>query len=230
MENTILVVEDLSEYHMLIQMSLGYKYKIDFAATVGRARDLLKSNTYELILLDVLLPDGSGLDLCREIHLSPQHQNTPIIFLTAKNSTSDKVLGFSIGVDDYIVKPFDPSELAARVDLRIMKSQKKKQTAENFKKRPMRFELSGFRLYLEDSLNEKKIDVTPIEFKILLKLAQNSNRVFSRQQILDSVWGHDVYIDDRSIDRHISSIRKKIEPYQKMIKTVSGIGYEFKEA
>ena len=229
MENKILVVEDQAEYHKLIQMALTYKYKIDIATTLAEARTHLQSNAYALILLDVLLPDGSGLDLCREIHMDQKHLDTPIIFLTAKNSTSDKVLGLSIGVDDYIVKPFDPSELAARIDLRILKSTKKKKESENFIAGPLRFELTGFRLYIKDSDLEKKVDITPIEFKILLKLAQNNSHVFSRQQILDNIWGHDVYIDDRSIDRHISSIRKKINPYQNAIKTVSGIGYEFKD-
>ncbi len=228
MENKILVVEDLQEYQKLIQVCLGYKYQMDFADTLGAARLKLKTNDYKLILLDVLLPDGSGFDFCREIQADPRHPEIPIIFLTAKSSTSDKVLGISIGVDDYIVKPFDPAELVARVDLRILKASRKKQIEENFKKGPLRFELSGLRLYVETDETEKKVEVTPIEFKILLKLAQNTNRVFSRQQILDSVWGYNVFIDDRSIDKHISSIRKKIEPHQKSIKTVSGIGYEFK--
>jgi DNA-binding response OmpR family regulator len=227
-DNKILVVEDLPEYHKLIQVCLGYKYQIDIADTLASARQKLKINTYKLILLDVLLPDGSGFDFCREIQAEENSQETPIVFLTAKNSTSDKVLGFSIGVDDYIVKPFDPAELVARVDLRILKAMKKRQIEENFKKGPLRFELAGLRLYVENQDTEKKVDMTPIEFKILLKLAQNTNRVFSRQQILDSVWGYNVFIDDRSIDKHISSIRKKIDPYQKFIKTVSGIGYEFK--
>ena len=228
MDNKILLVEDLVEFQNLVKISLGYKYQVDVADTIRTAKLKLKSNTYSLLLLDVLLPDGSGMDLCREIQSDPQYQNIPIVFLTSKDSISDKVLGFSIGVDDYIVKPFDPAELSARVDVRIMKSLIKKQAIENFKKGPFRFELSGLRLFIENSNEEKKVEITPIEFKILLKLAQNTNRVFSRQQILDSVWGHDVYIDDRSIDRHISAIRKKIEPHQKSINTVSGIGYEFK--
>lgn len=228
MDNKILLVEDLVEFQNLVKVSLGYKYQVDVAETMSAARLKLKSNSYSLLILDVLLPDGSGMDLCREIQSDSQFQNIPIVFLTSKDSISDKVLGFSIGVDDYIVKPFDPAELSARVDVRIMKSLFKKQAIENFRKGPFRFELSGLRLFIQDSNDEKKIEITPIEFKILLKLAQNTNRVFSRQQILDSVWGHDVYIDDRSIDRHISAIRRKIEPHQKAINTVSGIGYEFK--
>lgn len=228
MDNRILVVEDALEYHKLIQVSLGYKYQIDYAATIQEARQFIANNVYQLILLDVMLPDGTGFELCSEIRAEAKNQDVPIIFLTAKNSTSDKVLGFSIGADDYVIKPFDTAELMARVDLRILKSLKKKHFEENFKKGPLRFDLSGLRLYIDDLQNEKKVEVTPIEFKILLKLAQNTNRVFSRQQILDSVWGVNVFIDDRSIDKHISSIRKKIEPHQKFIKTVSGIGYEFK--
>lgn len=228
MDNRILVVEDALEYHKLIQVSLGYKYQIDYASTIQQARQFIVNNVYQLILLDVMLPDGTGFDLCSQIRAEAKNQDVPIIFLTAKNSTSDKVLGFSIGADDYVIKPFDTAELMARVDLRILKSLKKKHFEENFKKGPLRFDLSGLRLYIDDLQVEKKVEVTPIEFKILLKLAQNTNCVFSRQQILDSVWGVNVFIDDRSIDKHISSIRKKIEPHQKFIKTVSGIGYEFK--
>ncbi len=228
MENKILVVEDMPEYHKMIQVCLGYKYQIDYVENIQDARTKLKSNEYQLILLDVVLPDGSGFDFCREIQSDPKFAETPVIFLTAMNTISDKILGLSIGVDDYIVKPFDPAELVARVDLRILKSKKRKNNIENFKRGALRFELYGLRLYIESDNAEKKIDVTPIEFKILLKLAQNTNRVFSRQQILDSVWGNNVYIDDRSIDKHISAIRKKIEPHHKYIRTVSGVGYEFK--
>jgi DNA-binding response OmpR family regulator len=228
MQNKILVIEDQIEFQKLIEVSLGYKYLIDVAENVSVARNKLKLQEYHLILLDVILPDGSGFDFCREIQADASLKDIPIIFLTSKTSTSDKVFGFSIGVDDYIDKPFDPAELLARVDIRILKAEKRKQNIDSVKKGSLRFEVSGLRLYVEENSFEKQVDVTPIEFKILLKLAQNTNRIFSRQQILDSVWGTNVYIDDRSIDKHISAIRKKIDPYQKYIKTVSGVGYEFK--
>lgn len=225
---SILVVEDQMEFQSLIGVSLGYKYAIDFANDIVSARKRILAKSYQLILLDVVLPDGSGFNFYREIQSNINCKDVPVIFLTSKSSTQDIVFGFSLGADDYIVKPFDPSVLLARVDIRILKSEKKKLSQNIFKRGSLKFELFGLKLLIDDNLNEKTIDVTPIEFKILLKLAQNSNRILSRQQIMDTVWGSNIYIDDRCIDKHISSIRKKIVPFDFYIKTISGVGYEFK--
>lgn len=228
MGSRILVVEDTIEFQKLIQATLGFKYTLDVVGSLAAARTRVMSSSYSLILLDVILPDGSGFDFCREVQFKSSNEETPIILLTAKTASSDKVLGFSIGVDDYITKPFDPVELLARVDSRIQKSIKKKELAENFKRGPFRFDVIGMAVFLEHENREQKIDMTPIEFKIFFKLAQNSNRVISRQQMLDSIWGHGVYIEDRCIDKHISTLRKKLTPHGRCIKTVSGIGYEFR--
>lgn len=225
----ILVVEDSPDASAILQSFLSFKFELDIAETLDQARQFLKKNRYELILLDVMLPDGLGFDFCCEIKRgSTDASQTPVIFLTAKNAVSDKVLGFSIGADDYITKPFEPAELMARIESKIIKAAKSREIAESFKAGPFRFELTNMSLFAENGSGEKKIEVTPIEFKLLLKLAQNRDRVFSRQQLIDTTWGASVHIDDRCVDKHISTIRKKIEPHQKSIKTVSGVGYEFR--
>lgn len=227
MEN-ILVVEDQLEFQKLIGVSLGYKFAVDYVSDLAAARNKILNKNYQLILLDVMLPDGSGFDFYREIQLMANSKDVPVVFLTSKSSTQDMVFGFAMGADDYIVKPFDPSELLARVSTRIAKSERKNQAQSYFKRGALKFEIFGLKLIIDENSQEKPVDVTPIEFKILLKLAQNSNRILSRQQILDAVWGANVYIDDRCIDKHISSIRKKITPFNQYIKTISGVGYEFK--
>jgi len=228
MQNKILLVEDSLDYQKMVRSALGFKYQLDFATSLDQAKKKVHSGDYDLMILDVLLPDGTGFDFYSEMQAELEAKQIPVIFLTGKSDISDKMMGFSLGADDYLTKPFDPPELLIRVDSRISKNQKRKHQAENLKKGPLRFEVANFSLYLNSKdAEEKRIDMTPIEFKILLRLAQNSNKVLSRQQLLDGVWGHEVYIEDRCIDKHICSIRKKINPYGNHIKTVSGVGYEF---
>jgi len=228
MQNKILLVEDSPEFQKMVRSSLGIKYELDVATSVEMARRKVEQGEYNLIIMDVGLPDGSGFDLFRDLQNELEVQQTPVIFLTGKSDLSDKMIGFALGADDYLTKPFDPAELLLRVDSRIMKSQKKKYLAENLKRGPLRFDISHLSLFVrsEDGA-EQRADVTPLEFKILLRLARNGNSVTSRQELLDGVWGRDIFIEDRSIDKHICAIRKKIKPYGKNIRTVSGVGYEF---
>jgi DNA-binding response OmpR family regulator len=226
-QNHVLLVEDSPEYQLIIEKAMSFKYKLDVANSLAEARTKIANRNYALILLDVMLPDGDGFDLFRELREQLELTNTPVVFLTAKTSITDKYAGFSLGADDYITKPFDTTELLLRVDWRIVKSQRNKYLSENIKRGALHLEVQNMCVYLEGDGTKRQVAMTPIEFKLLLKLVQNDQIVFSRQQLLDSVWTQDVFIEDRSIDKHISSIRKKIRPYDEYIKTVSGIGYKF---
>jgi DNA-binding response OmpR family regulator len=227
MHTKILLVEDSLEFQKVIESTMGFKYKIDCVGSVEDARARIASGDYALILLDVMLPDGSAFDLVRGVRESLELSHTPIIFMTAKNSISDKFTGFSLGADDYVTKPFDATELMLRVDSLILKSQKRKYYSENIQCGPIRLEVMNMAIFVTIDGAERQISATPIEFKLLLKLIQNNQKVLSRQQLLDSVWGNGVYIEDRSIDKHISAIRKKIHPFGELIKTMSGVGYKF---
>ncbi len=227
MQTRILLVEDSLEFQKIIESTMGFKYKVDVAGSLEEAKSKLQNAEYGLILLDVMLPDGTAFDLVRDIRDSLEISHTPIIFMTAKNSISDKFTGFSLGADDYVTKPFDATELMLRVDSQIVKSQKRKYHSENIQCGPFRLEVMNMSIFLETEGSERQISVTPIEFKLLLKLIQNNQKVLSRQQLLDGVWGNGVYIEDRSIDKHISAIRKKIHPFGEYIKTMSGVGYKF---
>lgn len=227
MHNKILLIEDSQEFQMIIEKIMGFKYRIEYANSLEEARSKIIAENYALILLDVMLPDGMGFDLCRELREHLEFSGTPVIFLTAKTSISDKYTGFSLGAHDYVTKPFDSTELLLRVDSTILKSQRTRYYSENIVRGPLRLQVQSMSVRVEVDKEEKQIPVTPIEFKLLLKLVQNKDVVLSRQQLLDAVWGQNVYIDDRTVDKHICTIRKKIQPYGDSIKTVSGMGYKF---
>lgn len=225
----ILVVEDSPEFRKMVSSILSLRFEVESVDSLQTAREKIKQTQYELILLDVMLPDGLGFDLCCEMKIeSAENSETPIIFLTGRSSTSDKVYGFSLGAEDYLTKPFEPAELIARVESKIRKSNKNKMNLQSTKNGPFRFEIPSLSLFIEVDGSDKKIDVTPLEFKLLLKLAQNNQRVFSRQQLIDAAWGTNIFVEDRCVDKHISTIRKKIDPFGRVIKTVSGIGYELR--
>ncbi len=178
-----------------------------------------------LIILDILMPYMDGYEVCREIR---KVSSVPIIFLTAKSDTFDKVLGLELGADDYIVKPFDVKELIARIKavLRRFDSDKgedKKEDMVNYDN--ININLSNYEL----KINDKAVEMPPKELELLYFLAKNPNKVFTRDQLLSSVWGYDYFGDSRTVDVHIKRIREKIEDKSEKwnLKTVWGVGYKF---
>ncbi len=228
MSKKILVVEDLAFYQKLVQNAIGIKYDVEVVETLRSAREKLSQFVYDLIVLDVGLPDGSGFDFCREIQQTAQHSDVPIVFLTARESVSDKILGFTLGADDYVTKPFDGVELLARIDSKIAKYAKLKSQSHHFKKGPVRFDLNLQCVFLGDEQNETKIGVTPTEYKLFLKLAQNSHKAVTRKELKDLIWTEGSDVDERNVDKHISSLRKKLGIHDKCICSSSGVGYMFK--
>lgn len=188
------------------------------------ALQLILNETYDIIILDVMMPIYNGYDICKSI----SDRDIGIIMLTAKNSTTDKVIGLELGADDYITKPFDMTELIARVrslDRRLNKSK-----VSNL------HELDNVLVYDSLKIDEKEravliddiyIELKPKEFELLLFLAQNNRKTFTRDHILDAVWGVDYYGGSRTVDIHIQRIRKKLVEYSKLIKTVPKVGYKF---
>lgn len=213
----ILCVEDAPEMRLLVETALGV-FQVSFATTLAEARAAIDKNRYDLILLDIGLPDGSGLDLLATGGLDQM----PVIFLTGKGDIGMKASAFSLGADDFIVKPFDPMDLRLRVETRIRKSAAARKAPRTIRCGAVTLRVEEQRLVWGQA---GSADVTSIEARIFTLLAQTPQKIFSREEILDRVWGHGVSISDRVVDVHISKLRKKISGAGVAIESVTGSGY-----
>lgn len=224
-KNTILIVDDEVNICELIRLYVEKEgYNAIIATNGASAVEKFKAENPALVLLDIMLPVKDGWQVCREIRAI---DDTPIIMLTAKGETFDKVLGLELGADDYIVKPFEPKELVARVKAVLRRSEPK--TAESqssfLEFDGLKIDRETYDVYLDDT----KIEMPPKEFELLFYLAKNKNKVFTRDQLLDEIWGYEFFGDSRTVDVHIKRIREKIETDDKpwQLKTVWGVGYKF---
>lgn len=224
MEKTIAIIEDDKDILELVSLHLqkaGFKVK-KFTDGESFFR-YLRTDKPNLLVLDLMLPDIDGLEICKSLRIDPKTKEIPIIILTAKIEETDKIIGLELGADDYITKPFSPRELVARVKaiLRRTSTEEAKHEiitiADNLK-----IDLNRMEVFVED----EKIDLTLTEFKILKLLAQKPGWVFSREQILRSVWGDEKNVYDRTVDVHIKNLRDKLGKFGKLIKSVRGIGYK----
>lgn len=215
----ILVVEDEDSIRDLIKMTLSMEnYTTEEADNGQSAFQMIQENTFDLILLDIMLPQMDGYQLLAKI----KDKDIPVIFLTAKISLQDKVFGLKLGADDYITKPFEPMELLARIETVLRRCRK-------VQKRGIK--------YRDIEINEqertvkkdgKEISLTTKEFDLFLMLAENPNIVFSREQLLDKVWGYDYYGGTRTVDMHVKQLRQKLD-LKDSLETVFKIGYKLKE-
>lgn len=231
-KHTILIVDDEVNICELIRLYVEKEgYQAIIANDGGEAIEKFKSGDPDLILLDVMLPVKDGWQVCREIR---GMSDVPIIMLTAKGETFDKVLGLELGADDYIVKPFEPKELVARIKAVLRRSDTRAKAEEaDADQDELHFDgltinQSTYEIYLDG----KKIEMPPKEFELLYFLAKNTNKVFTRDQLLDEIWGYEFFGDSRTVDVHIKRIREKIESENKnwQLKTVWGVGYKFEAA
>ncbi|MES2857507.1 MAG: response regulator transcription factor, partial [Bdellovibrionota bacterium] len=163
--------------------------------------------------------------LCSMLQSSGDFESIPIVFLTAKTSISDKVLGFQLGADDFITKPFDQLELKARVDSKIRRLERDKRESDIVRVGDLEINKSSQKAVVTTDGNTTELDLTPLEFKLLLLLANKPNHVFSRDEILNTVWGESIHVYSRSVDTHISKLRKKLDSYSGLIESVHGSGY-----
>ncbi len=223
----VLVVEDSQEFQIMIKGALGKGMALETCPTLSEARQKVSTESFDLILLDVTLPDGNGFEFCTELQNQEKTSKIPVIFLSGRNAVTDKVLGLTLGADDYVTKPFDPTELKARVESKLRKNQVKTPDETVLERGPLKMNLPNYTAVMNLNGKETKLDLTPIEYKILYRLAKSPGHILTRQQLIDSVWGVGAYIEDRSVDKHISSLRKKMGDYSNFIRTVSGLGYQF---
>lgn len=223
----ILVVDDNQTVADMVTAAMGANYQVTRASSLGEAEKAVGAGKFDLILLDVGLPDGDGYKFCAQLRNASATQNVPIIFLTGKLEISDKVMGFSLGADDYITKPFSMEELRVRVDARLRRIKDIKEGEGNFVKGDLKLNVESQRVYLVAGSHETQLDLTPIEFKLLLYLARNEEQVFDRDHLIHKVWGSEIHVSRRAIDSHISNLRKKIAGSSYTIGSVHGVGYKF---
>lgn len=220
----ILLVDDEDRIRDMIKEYTSLEgYDIDEASDGIEALELFKQHKYSLIILDVMMPKVDGWSVCREIRKT---SHVPIIMLTARGEEYDKLFGFELGVDDYIIKPFSPKELLARMKAIIRRSsctdmEAKKENTAAFEGLVIEFDSRN--TYVDGNI----VTLTPKEYSLLAFFANNPNRVYSREQLLNEVWGYDFIGDDRTVDTHIKMLRESIKEYRKFIVTVWGTGYKF---
>lgn len=229
MINHVLLLEDNLEFQTLVKRALGGgSIKVTVATSSAEALQILEKVSVQLILLDVNLPKQNGFEFFSYLQNSEKYKNTPVIFLTGESDPAKKVAAFSLGAEDYIVKPFDVMEFRARVEARLKKSKKDTQGEESLWRGNIHFNLGSQRVYVMEQGGERELELTSLEFKLLFCLARKEDQVFTREQLLSAVWGDRVQVVDRTIDTHISSLRKKLGPCGKYIESVFGTGYRFR--
>ncbi|CXX51815.1 Putative response regulator ArlR [Staphylococcus aureus] len=213
----ILIVEDEQNLARFLELELTHEnYNVDTEYDGQDGLDKALSHYYDLIILDLMLPSINGLEICRKIR---QQQSTPIIIITVKSDTYDKVAGLDYGADDYIVKPFDIEELLARIRA-ILRRQPQKDIIDV---NGITIDKNAFKV----TVNGAEIELTKTEYDLLYLLAENKNHVMQREQILNHVWGYNSEVETNVVDVYIRYLRNKLKPYDrdKMIETVRGVGY-----
>lgn len=215
----ILVVDDEKLIRDVIREYLVLEgYEVDEAVDGEDAVNKAKENDYSLIIMDIMMPNKDGYQACKEI--KSINKDVPFIMLSARSEEYDKLIGFDLGIDDYVTKPFSPKELVARVKAIIKRSTPEESI----------YKFDG--LVIDDKahdviIDEEKVYLTPKEYDLLKYFVTNKNIALSREQLLTNVWGYDFYGDDRTIDTHVKTLRRNLGNYGDLIKTVRGIGYKF---
>ncbi len=226
---TILVVDDEEPIQELLRFNLEKEgYKVCVAKDGQEALERVEKEQPDLLVLDVMLPGMSGVEVCRRLRLIPKYQQTPIIMLTAKGEEIDKVLGLELGADDYMTKPFSPRELLARIKACLRRlNNSTEETDVQIVRGELRIDVTGFQVQVRG----EEIELTPKEFELLRVFATHPRKVYSRDELLERIWGYEYDGDTRTVDVHVRHLRLKVEKdpsNPEYIETLRGIGYRFK--
>jgi two-component system phosphate regulon response regulator PhoB len=222
----VMVVEDEESLALMLRYNLEAEgYAVDTVERGDDAEARLRETVPDLLLLDWMLPGVSGIELCRRLRSRGETRALPIIMLTARGEESERVRGLATGADDYVVKPFSVPELMARVRAMLRRS-RPELIATQLKAGDLELDRETHRVRRAG----RELHLGPTEFKLLEFLMQSPGRVFSRAQLLDGVWGHDVYVDERTVDVHVGRLRKSLGRGRDPIRTVRGAGYSFDES
>lgn len=225
MSKKILLIEDEPDIRKTLEYNLSREgYGVISTSSLAEGRNSLESNSFSLILLDLMLPDGSGLDLCREIKSDKIFSSIPIIILTAKDDEVDKVVGFELGADDYVTKPFSVRELILRIKAVLKRANVKSENLEVKRQfGDLVIDIDSHEVFVNNDL----VMLTALEFKLLRQLVDRRGRVQSRDQLLSDVWGYSAEVTTRTVDTHIKRLREKLGTMGKYVQTIRGVGYKF---
>lgn len=219
----ILVVDDEERIREIIKKYAKFEgHEVVEASNGIEAIEICEKEDFHIIIMDIMMPELDGFSACKEIR---KFKDTPVIMLSARGEEYDKIHGFEIGVDDYVVKPFSPKELLMRVNAIVKRSGTFENKKETLKIGGLLVDFTGRMVYIDD----KKIDMTPKEYELFFHLIRNKGIALTRENILNKVWGYDFYGDDRTLDTHIKLLRKSLGEYSKYIVTLRGVGYRFEE-
>ena len=218
----ILVADDEQKIREVIKEYAEYEGHTVYEAVDGmQAGDMAKEQDFDIIIMDVMMPRLDGFSACKEIR---KFKNTPILMLSARTEEYDKLFGFEMGVDDYVVKPFSPKEVLARINAIIKRNKSGNEPAgETVKFEGLEINFTARDVFIDG----EKANLTPKEYDLLFYLVKNKNIALTRNKLLEEVWGYDFFGDDRTIDTHIKMLRNNLGPYRKFIVTLRGMGYKF---
>jgi len=226
MTSRVLVIEDEPDIRKTIDYNLSKEsFEVIQAASIEEGEKALASNKIDVIILDLMLPDGSGLTLCRDIKSEPNTKNIPVIILTAKTEEVDRVVGFELGADDYVTKPFSVRELILRVKAILKRGISTEIQTDNAQDTfgELTLNYDEYQAYI----NNEEISLTALEFKLLKHLINRKGRVQTRDQLLEDVWGYSSNVTTRTVDTHIKRLREKLGIVGDHIQTIRGVGYRF---
>lgn len=226
MSNKVLVIEDEPDIRKTLEYNLTREgFEVYGCGSIKEAKKLIENPNFSIILLDLMLPDGSGLDLCREVKSDSTTQDIPIIILTAKDDEVDKVVGFELGADDYVTKPFSVRELILRVKAILKRNNKTASTPLEINRNfgSLKMDIESHEVFIDD----EEVVLTALEFKLLNQLVERRGRVQTRDQLLSDVWGYSADITTRTVDTHIKRLREKLGTMGKYVQTIRGVGYKF---
>jgi len=230
MKKKVLVVDDEKDIVDILKYNLERENEFEvFTAKDGKEALELAENIPDLILLDIMMPELNGFEVCKQLKNNPVTSKIPVIFLTAKENEIDEILGLEIGADDYISKPISPRKVLARIKSVIRRTtgdyEKPLKLEENVKFRNLEIDSSSHSV----RINEKEIFFPKKEFQLLHFLLSNRGKVYSREILLNQIWGENIYVVDRTVDVHVAKVREKLGEYSDYIETIKGLGYRFKD-
>lgn len=219
----ILVVDDEIKIREIIKEYAEFEgYEVAQAEDGMQAVEMVKNQDFDIIIMDVMMPKLDGYSACKEIRKIKQ---IPVIMLSARGEEYDKLFGFEIGVDDYVVKPFSPKELMARIRAVLNRASASQRTEDVIRYEGLEINFTA----REVKIDGKKVSMTPKEYDLLFYLVKNMNIALSREKLLEEVWGFDFYGDDRTVDTHIKMLRNSLGKYRNLIVTLRGMGYKFEK-
>lgn len=217
----VLVVDDEEKIRGVLREYAEFEgYEVAEAKDGMEATRLVRENDYDVVIMDVMMPGLDGFSACKKIK---EIKNVPVLMLSARGEEYDKLFGFEVGIDDYVVKPFSPKEVMARLKVLLRRAQDGAKAPERIKAGGIEIDMAGRNVYVDG----RRVDMTLKEQELLFYLVLNKNIALTREKLLESVWGFDFYGDDRTVDSHIKMLRTSLGPYRDYIVTLRGVGYKF---